>query len=90
MNKKDLVDKIAADAEITKATASAGLEAVLKSIQGAIVNEGGVQLTGFGTFQTVKRAARTGRNPKTGKELKIPAKTVVKFKVGKGLKDAVK
>jgi len=90
MNKKDLVDKIAADAEITKAAASKRLEAVLKSIQGAITDDGGIQLTGFGTFQTVKRAARTGRNPQTGKELKIPAKTVVKFKVGKGLKDAVK
>jgi len=90
MNKKDLVDKIAADAEITKAAAAAGLDSVLKSIKGAITDDGGVQLTGFGTFEAVKRAARTGRNPKTGKELKIPAKTVVKFKVGKGLKDAVK
>ncbi|NQU63145.1 MAG: HU family DNA-binding protein [SAR324 cluster bacterium] len=75
MNKKGLVDKIAADAEITKAAANLGLEAVLKSIHGALVNDGGVQLTGFVTFQTVKREARTGRNPRTGKALKIKAKT---------------
>jgi len=90
MNKKNLIDKIAADAEITKGEASTGLEAVLKSIHGALVNDGGIQLTGFGTFQTVKREARTGRNPRTGEALKIKAKNVVKFKVGKGLKDAVK
>lgn len=89
MNKKDLVDKIAADVEITKAAAGAGLDAVLKSIQGGLVGDGGVQLVGFGTFQTIKRAARKGRNPQTGKTIKIKARTVPKFKPGKALKDAV-
>lgn len=90
MNKKDLIDKIAADVEITKAAAGAGLDAILKSIQGALTSkDGGVQLVGFGTFQTVKRAARKGRNPQTGKEIEIKAKKVVKFTVGKALKESV-
>jgi DNA-binding protein HU-beta len=89
MNKKDLIDKIAADVEITKAAAGEGLTAVLNSIQGALVKDDGAQLVGFGTFQKVKREARTGRNPQTGKAIKIKAKKVVQFKVGKGLKDAV-
>jgi len=89
MNKKDLIDKIAADVDISKAKAGEGLDAVLKAIQESLKNGDGVQLIGFGTFQSVKQAARKGRNPQTGKEIKIPAKTVVKFKVGKTLKDAV-
>ncbi|MBT4089152.1 MAG: HU family DNA-binding protein [Calditrichaeota bacterium] len=89
MNKKDLIDKIAADVEVSKTAAGQGLDAVIKSIQGGIVGDGGVQMVGFGTFQTVKRAARNGRNPQTGKTIKIKAKKVVKFTVGKGLKDAV-
>ncbi len=90
MNKKDLIDKIAADVEITKAAAGLGLEAILKSIHGALTSkDGGVQLVGFGTFQTVKRAARKGRNPQTGKEIEIKAKKVVKFTVGKALKESV-
>ena len=90
MNKKDLIDNIAGNLEISKAAAGTGLDAVLKSIQGGLVKEGSVQMVGFGTFEKVKRAARTGRNPQTGKAIKIKAKKVVKFKVGKGLKDAVK
>ncbi len=91
MTKKELIAKIAADVEITKAAAGTGLDAILKSIQAALTSkDGGVQLVGFGTFKTVKRDARTGRNPQTGKEIKIKAKKVVKFTVGKGLKDAVK
>jgi len=90
MNKTDLIDSIAKDVEITKASAGAGLEAVLKSIHGALTTkDGSVQMVGFGTFKTVKREARKGRNPQTGKEIKIPAKKVVKFSVGKALKDAV-
>ncbi|MCP4755180.1 MAG: HU family DNA-binding protein [Proteobacteria bacterium] len=89
MNRKDLIDKIAENVEISKAKAGEGLDAVLVSIQDALKSGDGVQLVGFGTFQPVKQAARTGRNPQTGKALKIPAKTVVKFKVGKTLKDAV-
>ena len=79
MNKKDLVNKIAADVEITKAAASTGLNAVIKSIQGGIVGDGGVQMVGFGTFQTVKRAARKGRNPQTGEDLILDARRVVTF-----------
>jgi nucleoid DNA-binding protein len=89
MNKKDLIDKISQDAEITKVKAAACLDATLNAIQDTLKNGENVQLVGFGTFQAVKQAARTGRNPQTGKALKIPAKTVVKFKVGKTLKDAV-
>jgi len=89
MNKKDLVDRIAQDTKITKAAAAAGLDSMLNAIQGALKQGESVQLVGFGTFQTVKQAARMGRNPQTGKALKIPAKTVVKFKVGKALKEAV-
>ncbi len=89
MNRKDLVDKIAQEVDISKAKADVGLDAILSSIQDALINDGGVQLTGFGTFHAVKQAARIGRNPQNGKEIKIPAKTVAKFKVGKTLKEAV-
>jgi DNA-binding protein HU-beta len=89
MNKKDLIEKIAANAEISKVKAGDGLEVIFKSIQESLKGGDGVQLVGFGTFQVVKREARNGRNPQTGKTIKIPAKKVVKFKVGKALKDAV-
>ena len=89
MNKKDLVDKIAQETDLTKTKANEGLEAILNAIQTALTGGDGVQLVGFGTFQVVKQAARKGRNPQTGKEIKIPAKAVVKFKVGKDLKEMV-
>ena len=90
MNKNDLVSKIAKETGVTKTLAAKSLDAILGSITEALVKGGGVQLVGFGTFQTVKRAARTGRNPSTGKAIKIPAKKVPKFKPGKALTQAVK
>jgi len=89
MKKNDLISKIAEQVEIPKTQASAGLDAVLVSIKDALTSGDSVQMIGFGTFLTVERAARDGRNPQTGKPLKIPAKTVVKFKAGKTLKEAV-
>ena len=89
MNKKDLIEKIAANADISKVKAGKGLDSVLESIKESLKDGDGVQLVGFGNFQVVEREARNGRNPQTGKTIKIPAKKVVKFKVGKALKDAV-
>lgn len=90
MNKGDLIDKIAKDAGLTKSQASAALASVLKGITGALKKEGDrVTLVGFGTFGVTKRSARKGRNPKTGKEIKIAAKKVVRFKAGKELADKV-
>jgi len=89
MNKSELVAAIADSAEITKADASRALQALLDSVTSTLSKGDSVALTGFGTFSVSKRAARTGRNPSTGKALKIPAKTVAKFKAGKGLSEAV-
>ncbi len=90
MNKTELVAAIAKSAEITKADASRALQALLDSITTSLADGESIALTGFGTFSVTKRAARTGRNPRTGAELKIAAKTVAKFKPGKGLSEAVK
>ncbi len=89
MNKADLVAKIATDNEISKAVAEGALNSVMGGVQDAIKSGESVTLVGFGTFSVGKRAARTGRNPQTGKEIQIPAKNVVKFKAGKGLSEAV-
>ena len=89
MNKKDLVNKIAENESISKTKAAAIVNAVLVSIQNALKDGESVQLFGFGTFKTMKRAATIGRNPQTSKKLKIPAKTVVKFKAGTKLKELV-
>jgi DNA-binding protein HU-beta len=89
MNKGDLVDKIAAAAGLTKGQANDSLDAVISSIQGALKKGDRVTLVGFGTFTVVKRAARKGRNPRTGKEIKIKAKNVVRFKAGKVLAEKV-
>ncbi len=90
MNKTELVAAIAKSAEITKADASRALQALLDAITTSLADGESIALTGFGTFSVTKRAARTGRNPRTGAELKIAAKTVAKFKPGKGLSEAVK
>ncbi len=89
MNKSELIDKVAATAELNKASATRAVEAMLDGIAEAL--KGGVQVTlsGFGTFSVTQRAARTGRNPRTGESLTIPASKNPKFKAGKGLKDAV-
>lgn len=89
MTKAELVDKIAAKAGLTKAAAEKALNAFTSSVTDALKKGSKVTLVGFGTFSTVKRAARKGRNPQTGKEIKIKASTAPKFKAGKTLKDSV-
>lgn len=89
MNKGDLIDSIAGAAKITKTQAGAALDGALNSIATALKKGDKVTLIGFGTFSVSKRKARTGRNPRTGKEIKIAAKKVARFKPGKGLSDKV-
>ena len=89
MNKTELVDQIAEAAEISKAAAGRALDAAVAAVKGALKDGDSVSLIGFGTFYVGGRAARTGRNPQTGKALKIAAAKVPKFRAGKGLKDAV-
>lgn len=89
MNKGELVEAIAKEADISKAQAQAALDAFVKQVQRALKKGQKVTLVGFGTFSTSKRSARTGRNPQTGKPIKIPAKKVAKFSPGKSLKSAI-
>ncbi|MDZ5601760.1 HU family DNA-binding protein [Pseudomonas sp. RP23018S] len=89
MNKSELIDAIAASADIPKNTAGKALDAVLESVTGALKQGDDVVLVGFGTFTVKERAERTGRNPQTGNPIKISAAKVPNFKAGKGLKDAV-
>jgi DNA-binding protein HU-beta len=89
MNKADLTESIAAELDATKADAGRALDAVLESITGALKRGDEVSLVGFGTFKVKHRAARKGRNPKTGEEIDIKAANVPSFKAGKGLKEAV-
>jgi DNA-binding protein HU-beta len=88
MNKTDLIDSIASQADISKAAAGRALDAAVESIKGALKAGDSVSLIGFGTFYVGERAARTGRNPRTGKTLEIKAAKQPKFRPGKGLKDA--
>ena len=89
MNKSDLVDSVAGAADMSKAEAGRAVDAVLDGISGALGNGDSVALVGFGTFSVRHRAAREGRNPQTGKTIKIAAKNVVKFKAGSDLGKAV-
>ena len=89
MNKTELIEAIAASADIPKTTANKALDAVIDSITKALKAGDSVVLVGFGTFAVKERAARTGRNPKTREEIAIPASKVPGFKAGKALKDAV-
>jgi DNA-binding protein HU-beta len=89
MNKAELVDAIAAGADISKAAAAKALDSSLDAIVKAVAAGDTVSLVGFGSFKSSKRAARTGRNPQTGKELKIAATTVARFTVGAKFKEAV-
>jgi len=89
MNKAELIDAMAAEAGLTKADAKKALDAFIKSTSEALGKGDRVALVGFGSFSVATRAARTGRNPQTGQELKIAAKKVVKFKAGSELADAV-
>ena len=89
MNKSELVDFIADEAEISKAAAGRALDAVTTAVKKTLKKGGTVTLVGFGTFSVGKRAARIGRNPQTGAEIKIKAAKVPKFRPGKALKEAV-
>ncbi|MGG2140629.1 nucleoid-associated protein HU-beta [Symbiopectobacterium sp. RP] len=89
MNKSQLIDKIAADADVSKAAAGRVLDAIIGSVTDSLKAGDDVALVGFGTFSVRERAARTGRNPQTGKEISIPAAKVPGFRAGKSLKDAV-
>ena len=90
MNKTEYIAAVAETAGMTKAQAIQAVEASIAVITKALKKGDAVQITGFGTFEVTKRAARTGRNPATGKEIKIKASKAPKFKAGKVLKDAVK
>ena len=85
MTKAELISKIAEDAEVTKATAGAALESFLEAVTKTLKGGDKLTLVGFGTFSVSKRAARKGRNPFTGEEIKIKAKKVAKFKASKEL-----
>lgn len=87
MNKSELVDSIAEKSGLNKTQAADALNAMMESVGEALENNDTISLVGFGTFSVKDRKARTGRNPKTGAELQIPASRVPHFKAGKGLKD---
>ncbi|MEO8777220.1 MAG: HU family DNA-binding protein [Rhodanobacter sp.] len=89
MNKTDLINAIAEKAELTKADAARALEAYLEAVQKSLKGGEDVSVVGFGTFTVRKRAARTGRNPRTNETIKIKASNVPAFKAGKTLKDAL-
>ena len=89
MNKAELINAVAASAEVSKKDAEAVVSATLETITAALKDGDKVQLVGFGSFEVKKRAERIGRNPTTKESIKIPASTVPVFKAGKALKDAV-
>ncbi len=89
MNKSELVFNVADQADLPRATAAKALDAVVKSIQDALAQGDMVAIPGFGTFSVRERAARTGRNPRTGEAIQIQASRIPAFKPGKALKDAV-
>ena len=89
MNKNDLVARVAEASDLPRGKAAEAVDAVLDAILAGLKDSGEVRLVGFGTFETVKRKASTGRNPRTGEQIQIEASTSVKFKAGKALKDAV-
>ncbi|MFJ7976800.1 HU family DNA-binding protein [Peribacillus sp. JNUCC 23] len=90
MNKTDLVNAVATQAELTKEDAKKAVNAWIETISTTLAKEEKIQLVGFGTFEVRDRAARTGRNPQTGEEMQIAASKVPAFKPGKELKEAVK
>lgn len=89
MNKSELIDQIAKSADISKAAAGRALDAAIGAVKTSLKKNQMVTLVGFGTFYVGKRAARTGRNPRTGASIKIKAAKLPKFRAGKALKDAV-
>ena len=90
MNKTELVEAVAKSSSLSKADANRAVDAVVDSITNALAKNDKVTLIGFGSFETRERAARTGRNPRTGEEIKIKATKTPAFKAGKKLKDAVR
>lgn len=89
MNKNDLISSVAADSGLSKADATKAVDAVFDSIEKSLKSGNEVRLVGFGTFSVADRKASTGRNPRTGATIQIPASKQPKFKAGKGLKEAV-
>ena len=89
MNKSELIERMASDADISKAAAERALESFTTSVQSTLKKGGTVTLVGFGSWSVTKRAARTGRNPKTGESIKIKARKAPKFTPGKAFKDAL-
>ncbi|WP_225783546.1 HU family DNA-binding protein [Xenophilus sp. Marseille-Q4582] len=89
MNKTELIEHIATNADISKAAATRALESTIDAVKKTLKKGGSVSLVGFGTFAVGKREARTGRNPRTGAEIKIKAAKIPKFRPGKALKDAL-
>lgn len=89
MNKTDFIQAVAEEAEISKADAGRAVDAVIEVIKKALKKGDNVSLVGFGSFEVRKRAARTGRNPRTGDTIKIKASKIPSFKAGKALKDVV-
>ena len=90
MNKAELIGAVAKRADLSKAAAGRALDAAIETINSSLKKGGKVTLVGFGTFSVSKRAARKGRNPRSGAEIRIKAAKVPKFKAGKALRDAVK
>jgi DNA-binding protein HU-beta len=90
MNKSELIDAIAKESKLSKVDSGKAIDAIVSSITKALKKGDRVALVGFGSFSVAKRAARNGRNPQTGKAIKIAAKKVAKFKAGEGLAKAVK
>jgi DNA-binding protein HU-beta len=89
MNKAEFVSAVSDAAELSKADAARAIDAVIETVKKALKKGDAVSLVGFGTFQVRKRAARQGRNPRTGQTIKIKASKIPSFKAGKALKDAV-
>ena len=89
MNKGDLIENVASESGLSKADAGRAVDAVIGAVTGALKKGGQVSLVGFGTFSVKARAARMGRNPRTGEAIQIKASNVPGFKAGKALKDAV-
>ena len=89
MNKSELIEHIAVQADISKAAAGRALDAAVGAIRSTLKKSGSVSISGFGTFAVTKRAARAGRNPRTGAAIKIKSAKIPKFRPGKALKDAV-
>lgn len=89
MNKNDLIAAVADSTGLSKADAAKAVDGTLEAVTGTLKSGGEIRLVGFGTFSVANRAASTGRNPRTGEAIKIPASKQPKFKAGKALKDAV-